>query len=130
MIPAKLIEISLENRIHNLTELLLSLGKSELTIGRRDPTPGAKQADILLGENEKGERNASVLVIGWISRRQAVIGYDSKENSYYIKDCSTYRTTKINDERLNKGERRTLEREAKLFFGKLNYGPVTFVQDF
>ena len=128
MMPAKLIEIRLENRVHDLTSLLSD--KSELTIGRRDFTPGAEQADILLGENEKGEPNAAVFVIRRISRRQAVIGYDSKENSYYIKDCSTHGTTKINDELLNKGERRTLEREVKLFFGKWNYGPVTFVQDF
>lgn len=128
MIPAKLIEISLEVRVHDLTSLFSD--KSELTIGRRDFTPGAKQADILLGENEKGEPNAAVFFIRGISRRQAVIGYDSKENSYYIKDCSTHGNTKINDELLNKGERRTLERGVKLFFGKWNYGPVTFMQDF
>ena len=128
MVPAKLIELSLENKIHDLTSLLSS-GKSEITIGRRDYTPGTKQADILLGEDEKGEPNAAVFFIKGISRRQGMIGYDSKENSYYIKDCSTHGTTRMNDELLNKGERRNLENGVKLFFGIWKYGPVTFLQE-
>ncbi len=130
MRPAKLIEIKEEIRVHDLTELLLHSGKSEIVIGRRDSTPYSNQADILLGENEKGEPNAAVFVIRGISRRQAVIGYDPQENGYYIKDCSTHGTTKINSECLLRGEKRTLKRGARLFFGNWNYGPITFVQDF
>lgn len=122
---AKLIELSEENRVHDLTKLLS--GKSKIIIGRRDPNKSAIQADIILGEDKDGEPNIAQSVIRGVSRRQAIIGYE--EGRYYIKDCSTYGTTSINDEILNKGEKRVLERGVNLFFGKYGYGPVTFRQE-
>ena len=125
MKPAKLIEISEENRVHDLTRLLSD--KPKIVIGRRNLFSDA-QADILLGEDENGKPNTSRFLIHGVSRRQAIISHEG--GNYYIKDCSTYGTTRMNDELLGKGEKRILERGVNLFFGKNKYGPVIFWQDF
>ena len=124
MIPAKLIEISEENKVHDLTALLSV--KPKIVIGRRHPFPET-QADILLCEDENGKPNAEASVIRGISRRQAIISHEG--DNYRIEDCSDYGTTIMNDKRLGKGEKRVLENGVNLFFGRDKYGPVTFWQE-
>ena len=124
MIPAKLIELRKENRVHDLTALLSV--KPKIVIGRRNNFSAA-QADLLLGEDENGKPNVELSVILGVSRRHAIITYE--DGNYCIEDCSTF-GTKINDEPLRRGEKKILENGANLLFGGHNYGPVIFRQDF
>ncbi|HKZ34045.1 MAG TPA: FHA domain-containing protein [Candidatus Nanoarchaeia archaeon] len=139
---AKLVEIdelgniSIEKRTHNLTKLFsgnlwgLLSGKSEIVIGRRDRgSSQSTRADIFLGEDENGELNTLPRVIYGISRRQARIIYNSKTGTYYLEDCSTHKTTKVNGEFLSIGEQRALKSGDRLSFGNHNYGPVIFRQE-
>ncbi len=124
MKQANLIEISEENKVHDLTSLLSV--KPMIVIGRRNHFSN-HQPDIILGEDKSGKLNVEQSVILGVSRKHAIISYE--EGNYCIQDCSTF-GTKINDEPLHKGEKRVLERGVNLFFGGHNYGPVTFWQDF
>ena len=123
MIPAKLIEISVENKVHDLTRLLSV--KPKIVIGRRNNF-SAGQADIIFGEDKDGKPNAEPSVIFGVSRRHAIITYE--DGNYCIEDCSTF-GTKINDEPLRRGEKKILENGVTLLFGGNDYGPVTFWQE-
>ena len=117
----------LERKTHDLTDLVKRYG-DEFGIGRRDPHSDT-QAEILLGEKDDGEPDAAKFIIDSISRRQAVITYNPYEDRFYIEDCSTHETTRINNELLRKGEKRLLENGVSLYFGKHEYGPLTFREE-
>ncbi|HEB47275.1 MAG TPA: FHA domain-containing protein [Candidatus Pacearchaeota archaeon] len=113
-------------KTHNLEKLLGKQG-GLVFVGRRDPCSDI-QAAIVLGEKDDGEPDVAVSVMDGVSRRQAVITYDPNEDEFYIEDCSTYGTTRINEEHLGKGEKRRLENGVNLYFGKFGYGPCTFAK--
>lgn len=102
----------------NLTDLVKKYG-SELVIGRKEEGHERKSAAniFLVGGDVPGFIRRS------ISKEHATIIYNEDERRFYIKDHSK-NGTRINDDPLT--EITPLENGASLYFGKHEYGPVTF----